>query len=362
MNVITKARDWYGKYERPISSLSLLGGFVFDAIVLKQVGAALENFWVLAHIAIIAGLMIVIHAAESSPGDEADPHKLHFWLVNILQFVFGGLLSVFLVFYFRSGDISVSWPFILILTLAFWANESLKRRFVRMTFQVSLFFLSLFLCSIFLVPVIVHQIGDSIFLLSGAVSLVAIIIFLFILKYTHKQKFAQSRDSIFASIAIIFVAMNSMYFTNIIPPIPLSLRDSGLYHTLVVNSAGNYTATYEDRGFLGYFGLNDDAHVSAASTVYAYTAIFSPTDLNTTVIHQWQYYDATARKWVTDSTVKLALIGGREGGFKTFSVFSGLTPGAWRVNVLTESGQVVGRLDFNVVYANPPKPLSTKTL
>ncbi len=243
MNIITQARDWYGKYERPISSLSLIGGFVFDALVLKQVGAFWDNFWVLGHIVIIAVLMVIIHAVESDVGAEADPHKLHFWLVNILQFVFGGLLSVFLVFYFRSSDISVSWPFLLILVLAFWANESLKRRFVRMTFQISLFFLSLFLCSIFLVPVIVHQIGDNIFLLSGLVSLVAIIIFLFILRYAHRQKFKQSRDSIFASIAIIFVAMNIMYFTNIIPPIPLSLKDSGIYHTLVVNSAGNYTGT-----------------------------------------------------------------------------------------------------------------------
>jgi len=35
--VINRLKNWYGKYERPISSLSLIGGFVFDALTLRRV-------------------------------------------------------------------------------------------------------------------------------------------------------------------------------------------------------------------------------------------------------------------------------------------------------------------------------------
>src|ERR1700693_393075 len=110
MKIISKIRDWYGRYERPVSSLSLIAGFIFDALLLKRVDMLWENIWVIGHIIIVAVFMILVHTLEQNPGDEADPHQIHFWLVNILQFVFGGLLSIFLVFYFRSSDLSVSWP------------------------------------------------------------------------------------------------------------------------------------------------------------------------------------------------------------------------------------------------------------
>src|SRR6185369_10909742 len=141
---ISKLKNWYGKYERPISSLSLVGGFVFDALTLKRVDLLFENLWVIGHLVIIAVCMVIVHAMQKNEGDESNPSKAHFWLVNIIQFVFGGVLSTYLVFYFRSSDISVSWPFLLILALCFWANESLKRQFVRLSFQVALLFLSFF--------------------------------------------------------------------------------------------------------------------------------------------------------------------------------------------------------------------------
>ena len=46
--------------------------------------------------------------------------------MNLLQLFFGGLLSTLLVFYFRSGSLSASWPFLLVLGVAFAANESLR--------------------------------------------------------------------------------------------------------------------------------------------------------------------------------------------------------------------------------------------
>ncbi len=358
MKIIHKARNWYGHYERPISSLSLILGFVFDALVLKRVDMFWENVWVVGHIVLVAVFMILIHKVKSNSGDEADPRKVHFWLVNILQFVFGGLLSVFLVFYFRSSDLSVSWPFLLILVVAFWANESLKRQFVRVTFQVSLFFLSIFLASIFLVPLVIHQIGPGPFILSGVVSLFIMQAFLSVLSRVNKKKFDQSKRAVVVSIGLIFIGMNILYFTNLIPPIPLSLKDSGIYHSI----GSDFTAIYEDVGWHVYFQLQDTFHATSGETVYAYSAVFSPTSLNTTIKHEWQYYDAVNKKWINFSTVGLPLVGGREGGFRTFSSQVGLQAGEWRVNVLTNNGQVIGRLRFTIVPVSTQPVLTTKIL
>jgi len=352
MSLIEKTRNLYGRFERPISSLSLISGFIFDAITLKRVDTIWENSWILAHIIIVGLFMVLIHAHEGKQGDEENPRKVHFWYVNILQFFFGGLFSTYLVFYFRSTDIFNTWPFLLILTVAFIANESLKRHYIRLSFQISLFFLSIYSFAIFLVPVVLHQIGASIFLLSGLISLVFIFLFSLILFHFAKDKFKKSKRLIISLIACIFAVVNILYFTNLIPPIPLSLKDGDMYHSIQRNQTGNYDVTYEDYGWKGYFKFYQDFRETSGSSVYAYSAIFSPKDLNLTIVHEWQHYDEIQRKWIVESVVSLPVIGGRDGGFRTYSKQSNLAPGKWKVNIKTLQGQTIGNLRFNILQVS----------
>jgi len=349
---LNKIKNWYGKYERPVSSLSLVGGFVFDALTLRRVDLFWENFWVIAHIAIVAVCIVLIHALEREEGSEANPSKLHFWLINLQQFFYGGIWSVFLVFYFRSGDITVSWPFLAVLALSFLANERLKRSFVRLTFQISLFFLSIFCFVIFLVPVIFHRIGGGMFILSGVLSLAFIVLFLLLIRYTSHKPF-ENKLLLFGSIAGIFMLMNVLYFSNLIPPIPLSLKDAGIYYSIQRNAEGNYVAMTEERPWYNFFKFYPDFHWVAGSPVFVYSAVFSPAKLNTTIIHEWQHQDSATGKWITVSRISLALVGGRDGGFRTYSQKRvNLVEGHYRVNVLTISGQVIGRIRFNLVLAD----------
>jgi len=349
MSFIKTTRSWYGRFERPISSLSLILGFVFDAITLKRVDMFWENFWIIAHIVIVGIFIALIHIKENEIGDEKNPDKAHFWFVNILQFFFGGLLSTFLVFYFRSADIFVTWPFIFLLALAFIANESLKRHYIRFSFQVSLFFLSIYSFNIFLLPVVMHQIGAQIFLLSGLISLAFITLFILILFIFIRDKLKESKKTILFLILGIFIFVNFLYFTNLIPPIPLSLKDGGVYHSIERNGDGNYNITYEDYGWRGYFNLYPNFNEVVGSSVYAYSAIFSPKNLNITIVHEWQFYDQIQKKWITDFVINLPVVGGRDGGFRTYSARSNLTEGRWRVNIKTETGQTIGTLRFNIL-------------
>jgi hypothetical protein len=90
--------------------------------------------------------------------------------------------------------------------------------------------------------------------------------------------------------------------------------------------------------------------------VYAYSAIFSPTSLNTTIVHQWQFYDLK-RGWITMDRIELPVRGGRGDGYRTYSVKTGVTAGAWRVNVETTNGALLGRLRFNIVLQASDPPL-----
>jgi len=361
MFFIHHIRNFYGRFERPISSFSLVLGFVFDALTLKRVDTLWENIWVLGHLLIVGIFITLIHLKKNEGNDEKNPKKAHFWFVNILQFFFGGILSTYLVFYFRSADIFVTWPFIALLVVAFIANESLKRHYVRLSFQISLFFLSIYSFVIFLVPVMLRQIGVWIFLLSGLISLVLINLFLKTLFYFIKDKFTESKKIIISLISGIFILINFLYFTNLIPPIPLSLKDAGMYHSVQKNTEGNYNVTFEDYGWKGYFNLYPDFREVNGEPVYAFSAIFSPKNLNLTIIHEWQHYDEIQDRWITINVVNLPVTGGRDGGFRTYSVRYNLASGKWRVNIKTQLGQTIGHLRFTIIHSNT-EPLLTTTV
>lgn len=359
IRMLRHVRGWYVRYERPVSSACLVGGFVFDALTLHRVDTLWENFWVVVHLVVVAVCIVLVNRQENLGSGAEKSARMRFWLINLLQFFFGGLLSTLLVFYFRSGSLSASWPFLLVLGVAFAANESLRKHHARLSFQIGLFYLSLFCFAIFIVPVLVHAMGPFIFVLSGGVSLALIALFVRVLKVVAKETFVRGRKKLGASIATIFLGINALYFLNLIPPIPLSLVDANVYHSIAKDPHGGYLVQSEERGWLGLFRLTETIHLPAGAPVYTYSAIFSPTSLDTRIVHEWQRYDEK-RGWVTMGRVELALVGGRRGGYRTYSTKTQLLPGAWRVNVETPRGAVLGRVRFNVVAEASAPPLETE--
>lgn len=352
-------RSAYARLERPVSSISLVGGFMFDAMTLKRVDMFRENFWIVVHLVVVAACILLVNRDEHRACDPRNPAKAHFWLINALQFFFGGLLSTYLVFYFRSGTIWTSWPFLLILGAAFIANEKLKHHYARLYFQLSILFLSLFCFAIYIVPVVLHTIGPAIFLLSGTVSLGLLYLFLLLLRWTTGENLVVSGRTLLTCIAAIFVSINILYFLNLIPPIPLSLQSASVHHSIVRTADGNYTVQSEDPGHLRFFRIAETFHATPGEPVYAYTAIFSPTSLNTKIVHEWQFYEPH-RGWTTKSRIELPIRGGRGGGYRTYSEKTGVVQGAWRVNVKTASGALLGRMRLNVVLQPPDSPLITE--
>lgn len=359
--LFTGVRDWYGRNERPISSLSLFVGFVFEWFALERIDQFWENLWVAAHFFIIAGLIIMVNFEENEAFDHRDASRLHFWYLTFLQGFFGGMLSTFLVFYFRGATIAVSWPFLLLLAGAFIANESFKKHYSRLLFQLSLFYLSLLAFAIYIVPVFYHRIGTDIFLISGLISLGTLSFFVIGIGFFAKKKFKESGKMLALSVFGIYFISNILYFLNVIPPIPLSLKDAGVYHALYHDVSGKYVMKTEDKAAQSFFSFAQDVHLVPGGQLYAFTSIFSPTSFSTRIIHEWQQYDKSTGAWITKANIELSAVGGRDIGYRIYSVKNNVVPGEWRVNVETEQGQIIGRLRFNVFEANNEPALKTVT-
>jgi hypothetical protein len=363
MKIISHVKDWYTRYERPISSVALVGGFVWNALFLKRVDLFLENFWVILHLLTVGVCIIFINYYENKKAtrqSNKDYSKIHFWLITVMQFTFGGLLSTYLVFYFRSATLFVTWPFLILLVVAFMANERLKHHYNRVVFQISLFYLAIFSFTIFFVPIIVKEVSVDIFVLSGIASLILIQLFFSVLKRMAYERWESNKRILYSTIFGIFFLVNILYFFNLIPPIPLSLKDGGVYHNVSKVSSGVYTVSHEKEDWSDYFSFYKTLHLVPGSSLYAYSAIFSPGEFKTGIIHEWQIYDSVNKTWQTVSIVPLTAIGGREDGYRTYSRKDDIKSGKWRVNVETKSGQVIGRLLFNVVIVDELPMLITE--
>jgi hypothetical protein len=79
----------------------------------------------------------------------------------------------------------------------------------------------------------------------------------------------------------------------------------------------------------------------------AYTAIYAPAGLRQPVAHVWKHDGR-----VTDVVSFSAVAGGRREGYRTWSrktAFPADPLGRWTVDVMTTSGQLIGRLSFRVI-------------
>ncbi len=141
--------------------------------------------------------------------------------------------------------------------------------------------------------------------------------------------------------------MFTLYFLNIIPPIPLAIRDAGPYHE-ILRENGSYTMMSEDYSILDKLIPGKTLHIQDGSRIYVYSSIFAPGKLNAIIIHEWNYYDPKLDQWITKDSLAFPISGGRDAGYRGFSFKTDLEPGRWRVNIETSRGQVLGRVKFKI--------------
>jgi hypothetical protein len=301
-------------------------------------------------------------ARENLEHKSASSDRWHTWLPAATQFALGGLWSGFLVFFSRSASLAASWLFLATLATFLVGNEVFRRYHSRLVFASLLLFFATYAYAILLMPVLTRSIGRATFLLSGVVAILAFLIFLQVLASVGGQRFRQSRLRLWAGAGAIAVAMNLFYFTGILPPLPLSLLRVGIYHS-VKHVDDKYQALAEPQPWYATYGIVPAVmHVAPGDSLSLYSAVFAPIELNTRISHRWQWYDPKREKWTTLSTVSFPISGGRDGGYRAYTIKSKPKPGDWRVDIGTDDGRLIGRLRFDVSAVPAPAPTTMQIL
>lgn len=351
---IRKAHHIFETHERFIMPLAFLFGFVMDNLTLRRVDLWLENIALISYLFLAGAVILLFQAYNYGRIRMRVSLEIAPLLPFALQIVFGGLFSAFFVFYFRSASLSGSWFFILFLAVLLIGNEFFRKRYQRITFQLSVYFIALFSYLIFIVPVLLGRMGGAVFLLSGIASVVLIFLIFRVLRIVTSAQIERAGPSLYINIGCIYVIFHILYFANIIPPIPLSLTHAGVYHSIERDN-GAYAARFEEPPWYLFFGhTSPKFHWVRGTPVYSYSSVFAPTKLRTRIVHHWSYFDEEKGEWVTSSKISFPVVGGRDGGYRGFTVKYGVRAGKWRVDVETERGQRLGRTVFQIIKTDFP--------
>lgn len=357
--MIEKIKNFIEKNSKYIPPIAIFGGFIVDSLTLGRIDKPFGQILLGSYLIILSILIILINLIDAKEIKKLFIKKSRPYIEFVILFLFGNVFSGFTLFYFQSAGSLSNWIFVILMFGFLISTEYFKRHYTRMFLQISIFYFAVFSYLIFLVPILTKKIGTLIFLISGVISLIIFYFYLFVFKKILGEKFENAKSGIFKGVIIVFVLINSLYFLNMIPPVPLSLKEIDVFH-YIERSGNNYKVLDEKKSFWSFLGLRENVHIKSGDSLYLFSSVFAPAKLDTEIIHNWQYRDEKGR-WIPSSKISFPITGGRDGGYRGFSIRNNLASGIWRVDVKTKKGQIIGRKVFKIIFIDNDQKLIAKT-
>ena len=354
----TKLRAALAKPFLPV--VFFFAGVTYDTVTLTRIDRLLDNLILLLYLMVLGVLIVLkgrtdlqkIHGEPVTTGkaahvlDRAEPY----YPMGI-QFLLGGLFSAYTIFYSQSASLTTTAVFFGVLVLLLVGNEFLHDRLSSLKLLISLYALVAFCFFTFFLPVLTG-IMNWIMVVLGAVLSLALA--LRVLELVYQGQTSRARMELVKAggpaVAVVAVLI-AFYFLNWIPPVPLSLKLGGIYHQ-VEKVDGLYHLTFEKPAWYQVMKRSDNPF-HGDGPAYCFTAVFAPVDLKTIIYHRWQYRMVTPGRsskgdFSTPDRIPIRISGGREGGYRGYTIKQHVPPGEWRVDVETEDGRVIERVRFRV--------------
>lgn len=352
--------SWAKRNERRLGVVLFTFGFFTDFFTFGLLPVETVNVVFVFYLLLACACALGAHAFASFPASALWWKKALSIICPLgVQYAFGGLLSGFLVFYTAHSAVIASWPFLMVLLLVYIGNEYFRMYKHYLVFQTTLFFFTLYAYAVFGLPLIVKSLGPFVFIGSTTLALLLFVVFLLLLRRINTARFDEEIRLISIAVLGIVLVISGSYAFGVIPPIPLALKDVGIYHS--------FSRTHE--GYLGageapkvWWDLRPQTlHVEPGSALYAYSAVAAPIEFGSVIVHRWEHKSEDGT-WITKSKISFPIRGGRIEGYRGYSVVGALSEGEWRVSVETKNGQTIGRMRFDVLFTDQHPELFEKQL
>jgi hypothetical protein len=276
-------------------------GVTYDTVTLTRIDRLTDNLILLLYLSLLglliiltgradlakAGLSEAAGAATQPPVSAALFERARPYYPHAIQFLLGGLFSAYAIFYSQSASLTGTAVFFALLVAFLVANELFKERLSNLRLLVGLYAMVCFSFFTFFLPVLTGFMHTLIFLI-GAVLSLAVTLRVVELIYAGVPNCSRRDVVLTGAPAVALVAvLVGFYFLHWIPPVPLSMKFAGIYHT-IEKIDGRYRLGFEEGAWYQFWKRSDDPF-HGAGPASCFTAVFAPVALQTTIIHHWRY-------------------------------------------------------------------------
>ena len=358
--MIERLKAFYREHEPACTVGFFVAGFLFDTLAVGRIDK-LHN---IIHQAVYLSLCALFTTLElrERHGRFEPPERLRTawrYHAGATHFMLGTLLNIYTLFYFKSASVGASFLFLLILAALLAVNELKPFESSGTMLRMSLFSLCLVSYFTYLVPTLMGRIGSLPFLGSLAAAGACVGLLTWRLEARLPEHKAEVRRHVvypFAAVAALFAAL---YFAKAIPPVPLSLSEIGIYHE-VRREAGRFRLT-STRPRWKFWQRGDQAFLARpGDAIYCWVSVFSPTNFRESLEVHWRFREPDG--WGDPEKIVLPIAGGRDEGWRGFTVKAKHKPGRWRVEIVTSDGRELGRIALTVAPDDSTSPRESRII
>jgi hypothetical protein len=348
-----KFLDYYRRNELMVQTIVFVGGFLFDLLTLGRIDD-LFNLIQQAVYLIILGTLIIFEIKKKIGTLVLSKRGEKFWNYHelLVHFLFGSLLSVYVIFYFSSASAITGTAFILLLAGFMFANEFPQIQRLGLPFRIILFSICLLSYFSFVYPILIGHVGIIPFWLGFLTSGIT---FGLIYRANFKVDTALLKKHVLYPAVGVHLFFLFGYYFSFIPPVPVAVKKIGVYYNNVLKQDGHYYG-YHTRSWYKFWQKGSQNFAARpGDKVTVLLSIFSPGRFEDKVYLKW-YLEGD----IQDS-IPLSILGGRDEGFRGFGTKSFYKPGDWKVVVETSDGREVGRISFDINHDESTETRTFKT-
>ena len=325
-----------------------VAGFLFDVLTISRIDAWTDLALQLVYLLCLTALLIFQH--RESTGHWAPTGILARWWhynVELLHFFYGGLLSAYVVLYFKSSSGLRTLVFFCLLVMLMFLNEMPQVRRAGHRLRLGLYAFCVLSFLNYFVPIVVGRINGWVFL-TALILTAGIVWGLADRLAAFEPNRTAARARAFLPAAALCTMIGLLYILRLVPPVPLSVQFQGIYHD-VQRHEGAYTLVYE-KPPLWIFWRRDSRpfHKRPGDHLFYFVRVYAPAAFTHRIFARWEVLDADGT-WRTSDVIPVSLIrGGRAEGYRTFAEKTNFQVGRWRVSAETEDGRTLATLTFTV--------------
>ena len=322
------------------------GGFCFDLLLLERVDSVPMLIHQGSYLLLLSFLVAVDHrfSVKGEPASAFWRKILHF-RTEVIHFLFGTLLTAFLVFYFKAASGFFSLVFLVALGAILLANEAPRFRRLGPVMRVALLGFAIASYFSYLFPVLAGFLSPYLYVLAVLSSAAAMFALWRIYRWWTKDPGWTFQRAVLPSLSIQ-AALVLLYLIHVLPPVPLSLKWIGIYHG--AERQGDMVKVSHQRPAWKLWHRGDQLFLARpGDRIFCFTRIFAPRHFRDGLKVRWAYQSRN-NGWTGTDAIPLTISGGQEQGWRGIAYKRNFTPGRWKVNIETDDGREVGSIRFTV--------------